>query len=190
MATALNILRALCGDGFAPGEVFIAHAKPDDVAPYRRLFRAPVHFDVEVTALRFSSTWMQHPVAGADPEKLKALLARAGCIDAEFRDEVCRALRVLLVDGQNSGDDVAEYLGMQRRTLNRRLRAEHTTFQQTLDDVRFTVARQLLAYTRINMDDVAASLGYDSVASFQRRFRQWSRTTPGEWRRTAHPERP
>jgi AraC-like DNA-binding protein len=190
LATAYNVLRALCGEHFVARDVFIAHASHADVTPYRRLFRAPVHFDAEFTALRFSSSWMQYRVPGADAQAFLTLLPQATAVDADFCHDVCRALRVLLVDGRSSGDDVARGLGLQRRTLNRRLQAEHTTFQRTLDGVRFNVARQLLAYTHINMDDVAASLGYDNVSSFQRRFRQWARTTPGEWRRARYLERP
>ena len=116
----------------------------------------------------------------------RALLLLVTSERIDFPDDVCRALRVLLVDGLSSGDDVAQYLGVQRRTLNRRLQTQYTTFQQTLDGVCFALARQLLAYTHLNMDDVAASLGYANVSSSQRRFRQWAGTTPSEWRRANH----
>jgi AraC-like DNA-binding protein len=81
-------------------------------------------------------------------------------------------------------------LAMHRRTLNRRLKAEGTTFQQVLDNVRFTVARQLLSGSDVPLDDVAATLGYAGVNPFMRTFRRWTGTTPGRWRHEAAAGRP
>jgi AraC-like DNA-binding protein len=188
LATGLNYLRELCGDGFVAKDVFLARSRPDDVEPYRRLFHAPVHFDADCTAIRFSAEWMQRPVYNADPVRFHDLYRKAALANPEnFIDDVYRALRVLLVEGMSSGDDVARQLGLQRRTLNRRLHLENTTFQDMLDEVRFAVACQLLGYTDVNMDNVAASLGYNNVSSFQRRFRHWTSTTPGDWRREFQP---
>jgi AraC-like DNA-binding protein len=184
IATGVNLLRGLCGERFRPSEVFLARPTPADTGPYRRLFRAPVHFEAEFSALRFPSIWLQQPVLGADPIRYRALKQTIAGVEASaLRGDVYRTLRALLIEGAISGDDVAHRLGLERRTLNRHLEAQHTTYQQILDDVRFVVAQQLLGYTHAGMDDVAASLGYDNVASFQRRFRQWSQTTPSEWRR-------
>ena len=74
-------------------------------------------------------------------------------------------------------------LAMHRRTLNRRLKAQGMTFQEILDQVRYEVARELLAETQVAIDDIAAALGYASVSPFVRSFGRWSGTTPGRWRR-------
>jgi AraC-like DNA-binding protein len=74
---------------------------------------------------------------------------------------------------------------MHRRTLNRRLKAAGTTFQQVLDTVRFEVARQLLADSELTLDDVAAAIGYAGVTPFMHTFRRWAGTTPDRWRRAA-----
>jgi AraC-like DNA-binding protein len=100
-------------------------------------------------------------------------------------EQVFRALRLLLIEGRKSGDDVAHALAMHRRTLNRRLRAQGTTFQAVLDQVRFGVARQLLSASEVPLDDVAATLGYAGVSPFMRSFQRWTGTTPGRWRRAA-----
>jgi AraC-like DNA-binding protein len=100
---------------------------------------------------------------------------------------VCRALRLTLLQGRNSGDEVAQMLAMHRRTLNRRLKASGTTFQAVLDEVRFEVARELLTDRAIALDDIAAALGYAGVSPFMRTFRRWTGTTPGQWRRAPQP---
>jgi AraC-like DNA-binding protein len=186
MAGYCNFLRELCGAGWTPSEVFFSHSKPSDVDPYRRFFRAPLRFDSEFCALRFPVHWLERPVQNADPALLRIAEKQAEAAGpGELLQQVYRALRVLLLHGKSSGDDVARMLAMHRRTLNRRLEAEGATLQGILDQVRFEVARQLLADTHLAIDDVAAALGYAGVSPFLRAFRRWSGATPGRWRRTA-----
>jgi AraC-like DNA-binding protein len=94
---------------------------------------------------------------------------------------------LLLAQGA-SGDQVARLLLMHHRTLNRRLKAEGTTFQELLDEVRFEAACQLLDTARIPITEIAASLGYAETSAFSRAFRRWSGATPIERRRRSQEE--
>lgn len=186
LAVGFTILRELCGPDFVPEEVLFSHGAPVDTWPYRSLFRVSPRFNSEVCALRFPAHWMNRRVEGADPRRLRVAQQRAAQAGAgTVLQQVHRALRILLLSGKSSGDELAEMLSMHRRTLNRRLRAQGMTIQQVLDETRYTVARELLAGSRVSLDDVAATLGYSGVSAFMRTFRRWSGTTPGRWRREA-----
>jgi AraC-like DNA-binding protein len=186
MGGGCNFMRELCGEAWVPLEVLFTHGKPADVEPHRRFFGASLRFDREFCALRFPEHWLDRPVRDADAARLAAAereveaFGRGGLLQ-----QVYRALRLLLLSGQCSGDEVAQMLAMHRRTLNRRLKAQGTTFQHILDEVRHTVARELLVDTRVAIDDIAAALGYASVGPFMRSFRRWSGTTPTRWRRAS-----
>jgi AraC-like DNA-binding protein len=93
-----------------------------------------------------------------------------------------RALRVLLIRGSSSGDSLAQLLSLHRRTLNRRLKGQGTTFQKLLDEVRLDVARQLLLSTRTPIDEIASALCYADVSAFMHAFRRWTGTTPALFR--------
>src|SRR6185295_11075574 len=101
----------------------------------------------------------------------------------DLLQQVFRASRDLLLNGRSSGNDVAVALSMHRRTLNRRLQQCGTTFQGVLDEVRCEAARQLLCYSDVSLDDIAASLSYAGVSPFMRSFRRWTGLTPGVVRR-------
>ena len=77
---------------------------------------------------------------------------------------------------------VARRLGASGRTLQRRLDACETSFQQQLASVRRTVANRLLANTKMDMVAIAMLLGFVEPNSFARAFRIWERTTPSRWR--------
>jgi len=190
LAAGMNYLRELCGPAWEPSDVLIPHARPADVTPYYSMFKAQPRFNAEVSALRFAASWMSHAVEGSDPQRRRNAELRAEQVGrGQIVDQVSRALRAVLLHGKNSGDDVAEMLAMHRRTMNRRLKAEGTTFQEVLDTVRFEVARQLLRDSTLALDDVAATLGYAGVTPFMHTFRRWAGTTPDRWRRAAVAER-
>jgi AraC-like DNA-binding protein len=187
LAALVNYMRELCGANWVPSQVLVAQAPPADVGPYRRLFRCPVRFNSEVNALVFAAHWLNRPVSGADPKTLRSLEKQASALpQPDLIEKLRRSLRVLLLSGVASGDAVAEVLEIHRRTLNRRLEAQGTTFREVLEDVRFEAACQLLRATQLTLDDVAAALGYAGVSPFTRAFRRRSSTTPGQWRDAVH----
>jgi AraC-like DNA-binding protein len=156
------------------------------VTPYRQHFRAPLYFNAESCTLRFPASLMARAVEGADPGRLRLAQAQAKAGGkAVLTEAVYRALRTLLLHGKDSGADVAQALAMHRRTLNRRLSAAGTTFQEVLDRVRFAVAKELLENSDIAVNDIAAALCYADLATFMRAFRRWTGTTPGAWRQSA-----
>jgi AraC-like DNA-binding protein len=128
-------------------------------------------------------------LTGADPKRLRILEEQAHARDdfgVAFR--LRRTLRILLLAEAASGDQVARLLLMHRRTLNRRLKAEGTTFRELLDEVRFEAACQLVDTARIPITEIAVSLGYSETSAFSRAFRRWSGATPVERRRTSQKE--
>lgn len=192
IAATLSVLRELCGARWRPERVLFSHAKPADIGPYRRFFQAPGRFDSERTALVFPASQLDTRLASADRSKSRILEAQAQARDdfsLVFR--LRRTLRTLLISEGTSAEEVAKLLSMHRRTLNRRLRAEGTTFQNLLDEVRFEAACQLLDTARIPITEIAASLGYAETSAFSRAFRRWSGATPVERRRRfqRHPGR-
>ena len=135
LAITCNLLRELCGSHWVASEVDFSRAQPVDQTPYWQHFRAPLRFDCEHSAIWFPARWQEQPILGADPERYRAMTAvleeagRGGGLVSQ----VHRALRLLLLAGKSSGDELAQTLSLHRRTLNRRLRAHGTTFQEILD---------------------------------------------------------
>jgi len=194
IAAGFNYMREMCGSAWRPTAVLFSHARPFNTSAHCSLFKDQPRFDAEYSALRFPSDWLNRRVEGASPARLRATQAlaasaAASAVRAGLVQRVYSALRIGLVTGDCSGDDVARQLSLHRRTLNRRLRVEGRTIQGMLDEMRFETAKQLLARSRLSLDDVAAAVGYAGVTQFIRRFRRWSGISPGTWRREAREAR-
>ncbi|MEG3181296.1 AraC family transcriptional regulator [Sphingomonas sp. LT1P40] len=77
---------------------------------------------------------------------------------------------------------VAAQLGLQERTLRRRLAAEDSSYGAILDDVRRKLAIEYLQTTRMSVDDVAWKVGFSDSANLRRAIRRWTGQTIGEIR--------
>ena len=83
---------------------------------------------------------------------------------------VRNALWPLLAADKPLLQDTASQLGLHPRRLQRILASEGTSFEAIRDDVRFAVAQELLALTRLSVMEIAFSLGFASPSSFIHAF--------------------
>ena len=104
-------------------------------------------------------------------------------IDDTMAARVRSALVELLPAGKSALDNVAQKLSMSRRTLQRKLTDEGTSFQQQLNATRLLLAQNYLRDHDRTNDDIAFLLGYEDTTSFLRAFSAWTGQSVGEYRR-------
>lgn len=186
LAVYCNVLRELCGPAWTPIEVQFAHREPVALHPFRMFFRTTLHFDAEEYSLRFASSWLQHPVAQADPilqrvlkKELDAVVARH---EADFSEQVRGVLRSALLTGSARSDQMAALFSMHSSTLARHLKPYGIGFRDLVDECRYDVAREMLSHSALDVSQIAAMLDYADASAFTRAFRRWSGTTPARWR--------
>jgi len=97
-------------------------------------------------------------------------------------DDVCTALSATMCGDRPAIAKIAKSLGLSPRTMQRRLGELGTTYQDMLDDVRWTSARRLLANTDLEMGEIAFLIGFEEVNSFMRAFHAWEGVRPPQWR--------
>jgi AraC-like DNA-binding protein len=97
--------------------------------------------------------------------------------------------RLIRVGGADTGmDAVARELNMSPRTLRRRLEEAGTSYRSLVDEVRETLAEELLDTGALSVEDVAIRLGYAEASSFIYAFKRWKGITPAAYARR-HPVR-
>jgi len=70
-------------------------------------------------------------------------------------------------------DQVAAELRVTSRTLRRRLQAEGSSYRGLLDELRQTLAEELMGTAGLKVDEVAVRLGYSEAASFLHARKRW-----------------
>ena len=104
-------------------------------------------------------------------------------VDDTIAARVRSALVELLPAGMTTVEHVASKLCMSRRTLQRKLADENTTFQQQLNSTRLLLAKNYLKNSDRTSDDIAFLLGYEDTTSFLRAFNVWSGMTITEYKK-------
>lgn len=98
-------------------------------------------------------------------------------IEDTYAARVRSALIELLPAGEGSIDDVSSKLGGSKRTLQRKLKEEDTTFQKQLNHTRELLARHYLKNSDMTSEEIAYLLGYQDLNSFVRAFHIWTGMT-------------
>ena len=93
-----------------------------------------------------------------------------------------RRLADLMARGEANADAACRALKLSRRTLQRRLKAEKTSFQKILREVRAELAINYLRDARLKSLEVAMLLGYSNISSFTTAFKSWYDMPPAEYR--------
>jgi AraC-like DNA-binding protein len=186
IAIGCDILRDLTDGQVSPIEIHLCYDAPQDLRPYRRILKSPVRFNEVRSCLVIAGRDIDTPRKAADPSKRAIALSRIGgalgmppgSTGAQLR----HLIRPHILKDDLSVLGVAKAMGMNRRTLQRRLADEGVSFDAVRDDVRFAAARELLAFTKLEIAEIALALAYKEHSSFSRAFRRWSGVSPAEWR--------
>lgn len=108
--------------------------------------------------------------------------------DLDANAAVAERVRSLLLEflpsGRSSIELVSEQLMMSKRTLQRRLSAEGTSYQGLLRGVREELASHYLLNSTLSASEISYLLGFEDANSFFRAFGEWTGSTPEAVRRT------
>lgn len=97
---------------------------------------------------------------------------------ASTAKRVRAALHESIPSGLTSMEAIAGKLALSKRTLQRRIEIEGTSFQLLLKETREALARHYLGNTTLPSSEISFLLGYDEPNSFYRAFRRWTGKTP------------
>jgi len=96
--------------------------------------------------------------------------------------QLTNTLADLMACGEANADAACRALKLSRRTFQRRLKAERTSFQKILQEVRADLAVRYLSDMRLKSLDIAMLLGYSNMSSFTTAFKSWYDMPPTEYR--------
>lgn len=180
--------RAMTGVHLTAREVRFAYPRPTDTRDHERVFQpARLVFDADETAMVLDAALLETPILNANPglfalfeQHADALLQRlqTPTLSGRVRTEIVR----LMKGEEPSLATVADRLNLGVRTLQLHLKAEGTTYQQLLDEVRKELAVKHLREANFSTTDIAYLLGFAEPSVFFRSFKKWTGQTPGAFR--------
>lgn len=197
---ALGVLVRMCsevlGPGWSPRLVCFSHAAPPaaELPVFARVFRSPLQFDSELTALILDRADLDRPNPRADErlarharQLLDAVMSPA---ERTLVQDLDQLIRLLLPAGRATIQNCAASMGLTVRTLQRALDSAGTSFSALLNEARMQLAVQYLANPRMRITDIAGMLGYGSIGAFSRWHSQVFGAPPRVARRRGGPGLP
>jgi AraC-like DNA-binding protein len=185
VVTLLRLCRQLTGRHLSPIDIKLMHRRRQLPAKLKLLFGCNVAFGSDLDDVTYAQPLKNTAVVNGDPY-LNTLLVKY-CEEAlsdrrvkshTWQLHVENAITPLLPHGQAAMAEIAQRLGLSRRTLARRLASEGHTFGEVLDRLRFNLAKRYLQEHDLPISEVAWLLGYQETSAFNHAFKRWTGKTP------------
>jgi AraC-like DNA-binding protein len=188
LASGCVLVFILTNHHVQPVEIWSMRPPPSNPAPLARFAGCPVLYGQDQSCIFLPSRAADVPLADADraehDDALAQIAARTASAPWGKTAAVRHALRSAIVSGNVGMPEIAAQLRQHPRSLRRALEREGTTFTALRDEVHYTVARELLSLTQLRVSAIALALNFADISAFTHAFKNWSGTSPTEWRRT------
>jgi AraC-like DNA-binding protein len=186
-AAALVWQREMFSSALMPRRVSLRCRRPAYAEQFTRIFGVEPQFDAARNEVVIDAALLDLPLPQANEpsrrmaeEQCRGLLAARkarGGLAGRVRD------RILRQPGHIPGmDEVAGELLLTPRTLRRRLLDEGTSYKALTEEVRETLAEELLKTANLSVEQIAERLGYAEAASFIHAFKRWKGRPPHNYR--------
>ncbi len=187
-AALIHNIRQLMEPDFKAKGVYFVRPEPDNIEPYRAMFKAPVMFGQPSNRLEFDSVLLSKPLLSANPEIahlneqiVLEYLERSG------RDEVLLNTRFHIIAqlpyGEPNQKVIAGLMNISSRQLRRKLHELGTNYSQVLLDVRHEMAKKYLCQNKLALSEITQLLGFSDQSNFTKAFKRWQGETPVAFRK-------
>ena len=185
-----NQLRRL-RPNWRPSEVLFRHGPPAELYWHRRLLGQNLQFNADQNAIFIDHEMLSQPFGSDDANERSDLALKFGTARATlpgaFLTHAEIVVRGLLPFARCDLAAAARMMRMSPRTLQRRLGAEQTSFDQIVDKVRADMAVSYLRDSDLTVAAVAEILQFSETSALSRAFRRWYGLAPIQVRRRAGP---
>jgi len=181
------IARQIFGPSDRDAHICFRHSPLADKAEYVRFFGIAPIFDYDFNGFIYKTELFERINPLADPEFAEYT---RGLIDQKpvpallsYVDKVRRVATLLIPKGQCGADQIAAYLGVDRRTVHRQLARENETVSGVVDALRRELAVTYVLESDRSIAEIAPLLGFRSSSAFINWYRRTMGETPMQHRR-------
>ncbi|SFT93406.1 transcriptional regulator, AraC family [Pseudovibrio denitrificans] len=189
-AAMVGVVRFTTGSKQAINRIEMMQTPPEKKSLFQDALGSSVIFEASRNAIEFDADHLQRPLATADRfvlhevETLLAGMMQEESTRLDFLKSVEEEARRRLKNNP-SIEEIAGVFSMSERSFRRKLSASQVSFRDILSQIRQSQAMELLLWSRLSSEQIAAELGYSDPRVFRRAFKQWTGETPSQFRKSA-----
>lgn len=182
-----HIIEFILGRPMTEASLYMNSFTPSYVDSYRQYFHCPIHFNSGHLEIRLPLSWKDIPNPNADKHMYQIALEQCQEAHHQLQRNVNISTEIYDYLSANLSHSptlkhTAMHFGITPRTLIRRLKDQHTSFQKIKDDVYAFQASSYLRRSTITIDTLSVIFGYSDPANFRRSFKRWFGISPQQYR--------
>ncbi len=185
----IALFREVTGANVMPLKVRFAHSRGSASQDLARQLGFPIEFGCDATEIILKPATLDLPVLSCDEALLSFLVQQGEAVLASrSRDkpDIVAQTEQRLVDALPQrwleAEDVAQDLGLSRRTYSRRLSDQGMNFRRVSEDLRQDLAKTYLKDPAFSLAEIAFLLNFADQSGFTAAFKRWTGQTPGVFR--------
>jgi AraC-like DNA-binding protein len=186
MTSLWQLLHTITAHQWRPTMINFSFKKPADMAPYRRTFGIPIMFNSDFCGVIFHSSDLKIELPEQNENLHDALRLYAAEVAKRkplgFSEQIRILIRKNLEIHKVNAEAVTQFMPFEKRTMQRRLREEGTSYRSLLNEVRVELAKDWLSNSDIPITRLAERLQYSGLATMTRAFKTQTGFTPKAWR--------
>lgn len=194
LALQMRTIQLILGEDWHPLRMEFDHPAPPSLNFHRGVFRCPVLFGADRSALVLHRNDMRRPSSNGNAHLLAYLERQLATEDPREHGDVPRRTEQLvsakLAGGLASLEGIAEAQALSPRSLQRRLADQGQTYAGIVERVRRRTAEEYLANeSKPSLTELAHRLGYAEASAASRFLRSTLKTGARSLSRRAHAQR-
>ena len=182
LTSMIQLVQLAVGSGWRPERVELRMPAINAPNACNLISQSELAFCCEVSRFSIPNILLKLPVKLDIPKTLPGN-NKDYDINGNFVDTLRQIIPPFLEGGSCKIESIAYVAELDVRTLQRRIKAHGTSFNELLGEARFALAKSRLADRSSTTAGIATQLGYANSTHFIRAFRRWSGMTPGEFGR-------
>jgi AraC-like DNA-binding protein len=186
VGVVFRILRISLGGAWKPHFVSFSHGPPRSCDVHHRIFGSRVQFRHHFNGIVCKARDLEKTIPTSDPVMARYIRQYleliGGRANTTASDKVREFVWMLLSAGRCSIQHIAEHMGVDRRTIHRRLHHEGTTFSSIVETVRAEMVGRYLDDPNRPLHLIAKMLGFSELSAFSRWFRDRYGCSASQWR--------
>ena len=186
----IRFIRFILNPAFNPLRLCLVRPQPlVDVQKYYDHFGCDIEFDQPEVIIAIAPDIVDIALPGASKELAQMHdQSTMQYLQRMEKQDIINRVRTMIVEDLSSTavtkQRVADRLCMSSRSLQMKLAAKDTSFQQILDGTRHSLALGYMEQSAISITEAAYLLGFSDVSNFTRAFKRWTGKSPRDFRQS------
>jgi AraC-like DNA-binding protein len=189
-ALLVRFIRFIYNPDFNPLRVELMRPEPaSHIQAYVDYFQCDILFDSPNVVFAIASDLVDKPLPGASKELAQMHdQTTMQYLKRMEKQDIINRVRTMIVEELSASaitkQRVADKLCMSSRSLQMKLAAKDTSFQEILDGTRHSLALGYMEQSAISITEAAYLLGFSDVSNFTRAFKRWTGKSPRDYRQS------